>query len=229
MSSRQERFAERQQFHYGEKELDPSTYNLAIGGTLAYGFVINCIMVATCADLAFNLFSNTIIFYILYFAMVMLGSYMVNKNSSPAMCFLGYNLIVVPIGLVLTVLLNLFSMAGYDSIIATAFGITTIVTVAMMMISAAFPRFFLNIGSTLGITLLLTIVVEFIMFLAGASLGFIDYIVVLIFCGYIGYDWARANQCVKTFGNAVGSAADLYVDIVNIFIRILSILARSRD
>ena len=70
MSSRQERFAERQQFHYGEKELDPSTYNLAIGGTLAYGFVINCIMVATCADLAFNLFSNTIIFYILYFRQI---------------------------------------------------------------------------------------------------------------------------------------------------------------
>lgn len=229
MSSRQERFAERQQLHYGENELDPSTYNLVIGGTLAYGFVINCIMVATCADFAFNLFSNSIVFYLLYFAMILLGTFMINRASSPAMCFAGYNLIVVPIGLVLTVLLNVFSMAGYDAIIATAFGITTIVTVAMMIISAAFPRFFLSIGSTLGITLLLTIVVEFIMFLVGASLGFVDYIVVLIFCGYIGYDWARANQCVKTFNNAVGSAADLYVDIVNIFIRILSILARSRD
>lgn len=154
---------------------------------------------------------------------------MVNGSSNPVVSFIGYNLIVVPLGLVLTVLLNLFSLAGYDAIIATAFGITTIVTIGMMMLSAAFPRFFLSLGRTLGVTLILTIVVEIIMLIAGASLGIIDYVVVLIFCGYIGYDWARANACAKTVDNAIDSAAELYVDIVNLFIRILSILARSRD
>lgn len=229
MSSRQERYAERQYLRPGEHEVDPSTYNLIIGGTLAYGFLINCIMVATCADFAFKLFSNSVVFYVLYFLMVIAGSFMVNGSSNPVVSFIGYNLIVVPLGLVLTVLLNLFSLAGYDAIIATAFGITTIVTIGMMMLSAAFPRFFLSLGRTLGVTLILTIVVEIIMLIAGASLGIIDYVVVLIFCGYIGYDWARANACAKTVDNAIDSAAELYVDIVNLFIRILSILARSRD
>jgi len=81
----------------------------------------------------------------------------------------------------------------------------------------------------LGITLLITIVVEIVMMFLGANLGIIDYIVVLIFCGYIGYDWARANACAKTVDNAVDMAAELYVDIINLFIRILSILARSND
>jgi len=67
------------------------------------------------------------------------------------------------------------------------------------------------------------------MMFLGANLGIIDYIVVLIFCGYIGYDWARANACAKTVDNAVDMAAELYVDIINLFIRILSILARSND
>ena len=229
MSSRQERYAERQYLRPGEREIDPSTYNLIIGGTLAYGFIVNCLMVATCADFAFKLFSNSVVFYILYFAMVFIGTMMVNCSDNPVVSFIGYNFIVVPLGLVLTVLLNLFSLAGYDKVIATAFGITTIVTIGMMMLSSAFPRFFLSLGKTLFITLLLTIVVEIIMMIAGASLGFIDYVVVLIFCGYIGYDWARANACAKTVDNAVDSAAELYVDIINLFVRILSILARSND
>lgn len=65
------------------------------------------------------------------------------------------------------------------------------------------------------------------MFFAGAALGIFDYLVVLIFCGYVGYDWARANACAKTVDNAVDCAAELYIDIVNLFVRILSILSRS--
>ncbi len=46
------------------------------------------------------------------------------------------------------------------------------------------------------------------------------------FCGYIGYDWGRANQIPKTMDNAVDSAAALYMDIINLFLRILRIMGR---
>ena len=49
---------------------------------------------------------------------------------------------------------------------------------------------------------------------------------VVIFSGYIGYDWARANMIPKTLDNAIDSAASLYIDIINLFIRILQILSR---
>ncbi|MBT7579493.1 MAG: hypothetical protein HN633_12065, partial [Candidatus Marinimicrobia bacterium] len=49
-----------------------------------------------------------------------------------------------------------------------------------------------------------------------------------IFCGYIGYDWGRANQIPKTLDNAVDSAAALYMDIINLFLRVLRILGRRR-
>ncbi len=56
----------------------------------------------------------------------------------------------------------------------------------------------------------------------------IDGAVALLFCGYIGYDWARANQIPKTVDNAIDSAAALYMDIINLFLRILRIMGRSR-
>jgi len=52
--------------------------------------------------------------------------------------------------------------------------------------------------------------------------------VVVIFCGYVGVDWGRANQVPKTVDNAVDSAAALYMDIINLFLRILRILGRRR-
>ena len=48
-----------------------------------------------------------------------------------------------------------------------------------------------------------------------------DWLVALLFCGYIGYDWAKAQEKRKTLDNAVDSAVDLYLDIINLFVRLL--------
>lgn len=49
-----------------------------------------------------------------------------------------------------------------------------------------------------------------------------DVLVALLFCGYIGYDWAVAQREEKTVDNAVDTCVGLYLDIINIFIRVLS-------
>lgn len=228
-SNRQERYYERQQLHAGEQEISERAYNLIIGGTLLYGFLINCFMVKFCYEASVDLLQRPIVFFIAYFVMCIVGGLLIHGSSNPVVSFIGYNLIVIPLGIVLSVLLNVYVSAGYQDTIVAAFGITGFVTVGMMFISSMFPDFFLNLGRTLFVTLLLTIVIELVMMIAGAPLGIIDYIVVVIFCGYIGYDWARANACAKTVDNAIDSASELYIDIVNLFIRILSILSNNRD
>ena len=60
-------------------------------------------------------------------------------------------------------------------------------------------------------------------------LGVMDYIMVLIFSGYVGYDWSKAQIFPKTLDNAIDSAADIYVDIVNLFIRILRIMGKKNN
>ncbi|MCM1084259.1 MAG: Bax inhibitor-1 family protein [Clostridium sp.] len=221
---------ERSLLNEGDVEISERTYNLVIGGVLLYGFLVNCFMVAFLSDAAFNfVYNNTLMFYISYFVMCIAGGLMVHRSSNPVISFIGYNFYVIPLGLIISASLQLLSYVGATDIVVTAFGITAIVTIAMMVASTLFPSFFLSMGRTLFVTLAITVILELILALAGASLGIIDYVVVLIFCGYIGYDWARANTMVRTLDNAIDSAAELYVDIVVLFMRLLRILARSSN
>ena len=73
--------------------------------------------------------------------------------------------------------------------------------------------------------LLIAIVVQLVMmFVFEQHLTILDWAVALIFCGFIGGDWAVAMSLEKTVDNAVDSAATLYLDIINLFIKILSIM-----
>ena len=99
----------------------------------------------------------------------------------------------------------------------------------MMILGTLYPGFFFKIARGLFIALIIVVVVELVeVFVFGIHHDILDWAVVLIFCGYIGYDWARANSIPKTIDNAVDSAAALYMDILLLFLRILRILGRSR-
>ena len=202
--------------------INATVYNLIIGLTLCWGFVVNWLMVTNIAPEAIASI-NPWIFFIGYFASCFFGIYLFNSSTNPVVSFIGYNFVVIPFGLIINLVVS-----RYDaSLVSEAIRITGFVTVAMMCLGSMFPAFFKRISGALTIALLLVIVVELIEILVfGIHHGIIDWIVVLIFCGYIGYDWGRANQIPKTVDNAIDSAAALYMDIINLFLRILRILGR---
>lgn len=84
---------------------------------------------------------------------------------------------------------------------------------------------------------LIFVICYFVMAIAGVCinsfsrkplLSFIGYcLVVLIFCCYIGFDISLAKSRPKTLDNAVDSACGLYLDIINLFIRLLAIFGRN--
>jgi FtsH-binding integral membrane protein len=47
-----------------------------------------------------------------------------------------------------------------------------------------------------------------------------------LFSFYLGYDIYRSQQYPKTIRNAMASALDIYMDLANIFIRLLEILGK---
>ncbi|MCU8013897.1 Bax inhibitor-1 family protein [Shewanella sp. SM72] len=197
-------------------------YNLVIGLTLIWGFAVNYWMV-TNIDPEAIASVNPWIFFIGYFASCFFGIYLFQKSSNPVVSFIGYNFVVVPFGLIINMVVS-----QYDpELVTEAIRITGLVTIAMMCLGTLFPAFFQKISGALTIALILVIVVELIeVFIFNTHHGILDWIVVLIFCGYIGYDWGRANQIPKTIDNAIDSAAALYMDIINLFLRILRILGR---
>ena len=204
--------------------LSHSIYNLAIGLTLAWGFFVNYLMVRSIPAEAL-LRIHPLLFIVGYLGCCFAGVAIFTKSDNPLISFIGYNLVVLPFGLVVNLVVS-----RYDSgLVLDAIRITGITTLLMMVLGTMFPQFFQRIVGALIIALFVVIIVELVqVFIFKMHHGFLDWIVAVIFCGYIGYDWGRANRIPKTLDNAIDSAAALYMDIIILFLRILSILGRRR-
>lgn len=210
--------------NYAGTMVTERTYNLTIGLTLLWGVLINVVMATFFTYQILSM--NYLLVVVLYFAGTLGCSILVHKSSSPAMSFAGFTGMAISMGLLLTFYVTAFT--GHS--VAYAFIATALITVIMVLLSMLYPEFFRNLGRTLFVSLIGCILIELIGSLVlGLPMTIIDYAVALIFCGYIGLDWHRAQQFPKTIDNAVDSAADIYLDVVNLFVRILSITGKRRN
>ena len=207
-----------------QAELEPRAYNLVIGGVLLWGLALNALMATylQAQILRLNYVAVLIIYFVLSFASMAL----VYRSDKPELSFVGFTGLSIAMGLLLTFYVTAFD----EGSVRNAFLVTGAVTACMMALAGAYPAFFQGLGRTLGIALLIAVAADLIcLFLLRVNLSVIDATVAVIFSGYIGYDWSRAQAYPKTLDNAVDSAADIYVDIVNLFVRLLSIMGKSKD
>ena len=204
--------------------LTETQYNLTIGLVLVWGFLINTLMARFLTFYIIRVDYRAIL--IAYLVSSLACVTLVFKARKPAVSFLGFTGLAVAMGLILT-----YFLTFYDGhLVYSAFLLTGIITVGMMILSTLVPNVFLSIGKSLGVALLFCIVVELIGgVLMRLPMSMMDYGVVLLFSLYIGYDWAKAQMYPRTLNNALSSAADIYIDIINIFIRILSIMGKKKN
>jgi FtsH-binding integral membrane protein len=195
-----------------------AAYNGIIGLTILYGFIVNALMVVYARPFFEGLPLVAVV--IGYFVCCIAGTVIANKSSKPALSFLGYNLIVLPIAMLLSLVLPI-SVTGNIFLAAL---LTGIVTVIMIILSVIFPSFFSKLGPSLFSSLLIGSGVEIIATLLGYGGNIFNWLFVVIFSLYIGYDWHRAQSYAKTVDNAIDSAIDLYLDLINLFLRILDLL-----
>lgn len=202
---------------YGE-ELSYRTYNASIAGLLCYGFLVNILICWAFEDYFTTV--NPLAFLIGYFALAIAGMFIALRWDSAVGAFVGYNMIVLPIGAAVSICVT---GARLDAIFFAAGG-TAIICAGMLLAALARPSVFERIGSTLIVLLGFTILAELLMviFLQRSSF-LIDFVVVVIMAGFIGYDFIKANQSHRTLRNAVLYAIDLYLDAINIFIRLISL------
>lgn len=205
---------------YGE--LSIRVYNVTIGLALLWGFAINVLMCKFCTDVFMSW--NFTVVVIGYFIVAIAGIMMSTLSSSPFISFIGYNLVVLPVGVILSI-----ALTEYDQIsIMNALVTTSIVTIIMIVLASIIPNVFLSMGKVLFACLTGVIICEVIFMLIGFYTPSLwDFGVALIFCGYIGYDWAKAQTKAYTLDNAVDSVVGLYLDIINLFLRILSSSSKS--
>ena len=201
-------------------------YNGIMLGVLIWGLLINVLLCYTVGNVYDYI--NPIVFTVLYAVCAFAGILIAGKSQKPGLSFLGYNMVVVPFGLVISTLVEFYG--GVDSAIVTyAFLYTLVVTLGMTGAALAFPQFFSKIGGALLGVLIGLILCELVLLILGLDQSVSDWLVAGLFSLYIGYDVYRSQQFAKTVDNAVDCALDIYLDIANLFIRILSILAKKDD
>lgn len=221
-------FSNRKQLRLESGEADrlsARSFNLALTGLLAYGLLLNAVIVYYFAAPLMQALQGVNPWLLLagYLVPTFLGIILAAKSQNPAVSFIGYNLVVLPIGIMLSLV-----VPGLPSaIVVKAMALTGMVTVTMALIAVVRPQVFLGLGRTLVIALVVGLVAEIVAtFLFGYRGQLFDWFFVLLFSAYIGYDVAKSQAYPKTLDNAVDSALDIYLDVINLFIRLLSILGK---
>lgn len=202
------------------------TYNLYLGGVIVYGLIVNVLICSKFTGLALSL--NPIVLFLGYLICVLAGTFISAKSSDPLISFLGYNLVVVPVGLVVST--AVYYYGGLSSIVVLqAITYTAGIAVVMICLSILKPEFFSRLGGVLFSGIIGLIIVELILVLFRVQQSFTALFGAVLFSLYIGYDYWKAQQYPKTVDNAVDSALDIYLDIINLFMRILSLLGNSKS
>lgn len=143
-----------------------------------------------------------------------------SKQSVP-LSLVGYVLFSLTFGITLSLALQRYDVGT----ITYAFAITACVSGIFLVAGVTFPQVFSRIGGALVIGLIAVTLVELVaVMFFHASQTIFDYIVIVLFCGFLGYDSYCMSIDEPTVPNAIFYASDIYIDIVNILIRVLDIL-----
>ena len=209
------------------KRLSLRGYSLALTGLVLLGFLAMGFCASLFGDVTFliRVLSNYMLYMILSFAVSIVGIVMMSralKSQSVGLSLAGYALFVGSFGFTASL-----ALLGYDmQTISTAFLATAGIVVVFACLGVAFPGVFQRIYGVLGVALLALILVQVVMIFMGVSQTWIDFAVIVVFCGFIAYDFNRAMSMEPTLVNAVFAASNLFLDIINVFLRVLSILGR---
>ena len=122
--------------------LSSGAYNAVMMGLVLYGILVNAAMVAFLSPVLYGI--DYVPFLIGYILCVIAGTCL-SASEKPGMSFLGYNLIVLPIGVVLCQVIPAYSA----ELVMQAILLTAAITLLMLVLAFLFPHWFAGIGRTL--------------------------------------------------------------------------------
>lgn len=203
----------------GADDVSERGFYAALSASLIWGLVVTAFVANKAAELNYD--PGIIEVIMIGLVIPIIGAIVAKASDNPIVSFIGYNMIVVPFGLILAPLVNHYS----PNIIRNAFAITALISVVMGSAGIMFPAFFSRLGPVLFLALICLLIVRIAqVFIVGLDLVVFDYIAAGIFSLYVGYDMYRASSVPRTINNAVDVSIDLYLDVVNLFVSILRIV-----
>ena len=201
-------------------------YNGILLGVLAWGLLVNVLLCFTVGDV--YRYVSPVAFLIGYSVLAFAGIFISGRSDKPLVSFLGYNMVVIPFGLVISTMVEAYG-GPYSSLVADAFLYTLVISLGMAGMALAFPNLFQKLGGALLGVLFGLVLCEIVLLILGRYQIITAWVAAALFSLYIGFDVYRSQQFPKTVDNAVDCALDIYMDIANLFLRILQILGKRKD
>lgn len=174
----------------------------------------------------------TIWFLLGVLAVSIVGVVIALWSENPVLSLVGYALVAVPFGLMLGPVVALYTEASVVKVLLVTTGIVTLLGI----VGAVIPDSLEGWGSWLFGGLVLLILGTFAVPIGGAfglpisgALTLLDWAGVLLFSAYVIYDWNRAMRVPYTMDNAIDCALAVYLDFVNLFIRLLSLMGTKKS
>ena len=206
------------------KPISRRAYNLLTFGLVTLSFIVTYFMYnsATNGFLAeLNAKMNPILSLVLYLAGSIAGLIAMNVGKDRQILGLtiaGYSLFTLTFGGTLAKVLTHYNVGT----IYYAFAITACISGMFLIAGVIFPEFFSRIGGILSAALLGLLIAELVaIFVFHVDQTFLDFIAIALFGGCLGfYSW-RMGADAPTVPNAFYYAANVYLAIVNILIRVL--------
>lgn len=160
------------------------------------------------------------------------GTTLYIKSDRPAVSALGYALVAGPFGLMLGPVVAMYTPES----VAKVAGMTILLVAVLGVIGATIPDSLEKWYGWLFGLLIVLIAGYFVVPLLGlfgvsvdGGMRVLDWAGVVLFGAFVVYDMNRAMRVPRTLDKAIDCAGALFTDVVNIFIRLLSIFGQGRS
>lgn len=218
----------------GANEISKQAYTFLLSAFTAIGIAF-CAFTSTLShdwDLnAWNIW-QMIGFFLGIFVVALIGSAIANNSDNPLVSCFGFALVAGPFGLMLGPVVASYTTASVLRVLA----LTILMTLVLGVVGAVTPKDLSNWATWLFgglVILLLGLFAVPLMSLIGlpveGAMTVLDWVGLVLFGAFVIFDLNRAMRVPYTIDNAIDCALAVFVDMVNIFIRLLSIMGNSSN
>jgi FtsH-binding integral membrane protein len=193
-------------------------FYLATFGIVIYSLLLTAISSYLGGDLQVNL----LVKLILGSGIPIFGIFLMTIDNHIIYPIIGQHLVAISLGLFIAPYLNRYA----PGVVLQASSLTMIITVFMGVLGYVKPNWFEGLQGPLFVALVSLILIRLIgLFFPQLNVfSWIDYVAAFIFSLYIGLDVYLLSKVPRTYSEAIRRGCSLYLDILNLFLSLLSII-----